>query len=60
MSVVLGWAINGFAHYVLSLIGLVALSIWAVLEIISGDSSFRRLLGIAVLIGIFTKSLLQL
>jgi hypothetical protein len=34
----------------LSLLGAVALFIWAVLEIVRGDSPFRRVLGAVVLV----------
>ena len=55
---ILGWAVfllaskfvEGQAHTILSYISTVFLLVWACLEIISGASYFRRLLGAAILI----------
>lgn len=41
---------TGSLYQTLDIVGLVALVVWAVMEIISGDSYFRRGLGLLVLV----------
>ncbi len=45
----LGLTVGGIAKNVVGTIGLFSLAIWAVMEIRSGDSLFRRILGGVVL-----------
>ncbi len=47
---VLGWVVDsGTAHEVTSVVGSVALVVWAVMELWSGVNPWRRLLGLVVL-----------
>ncbi len=41
---------HGTAHTIISSLGTTAIIIWAILEIISGASPFRRMLGLVVLL----------
>ena len=42
---------KGAAGTALSIVAAVSLAVWAVLEIVRGDSPFRRVLGAVVLLG---------
>lgn len=46
---------DGFIHHAATAISFAGLIIWAMLELLSGDTYFRRLLGLMILIATASK-----
>ena len=53
------WHPDGVSGTVISIVGTVALVVWAALEIASGESPFRRVLGGAVLLVVLAGLLMR-
>lgn len=58
MARLLVWPLGGTLESIAKFVAFVALTVWSVLEVVSGVNYFRRVLGFIVLIGL-TVSVVQ-
>ncbi len=56
----LGYMVHGRWHTIISLVGSLALLVWAIIEVARGASLFRRLLGVVVLLYLLAAASLRL